>query len=106
MPIVPGAEADKTGLPDACERSGIGEHKMFGFRARAETAPDGDIGIRCAEYATPSMTASEPDQTDELLGQVWRTCGYVTGDAVSWRPWLRRQTDIEGGEMAGEGGGR
>jgi hypothetical protein len=37
---------------------------------------------------------------------VWPTCGCITADAVSWRPWLRRQTDKAGGEMAGDGGGR
>jgi hypothetical protein len=31
MPIAPGAEGDETCLPDACERFGIAEHKMFGF---------------------------------------------------------------------------
>ena len=31
MPIAPGAEADETCLPDASERFGIAEHKMFGF---------------------------------------------------------------------------
>jgi hypothetical protein len=70
MPIVPGAEADETCLPDACERFGIAESKMFGFRSRGETAPDSEIDLRCAEYATPSITVSEPDQTDEPLGQV------------------------------------
>ena len=43
---------------------------MFGFRSRGETAPDSDIDLRCAGYAAPSMTVSEPDQSDELLGQV------------------------------------